>query len=75
MFQDIPIVAGEIGSGGVARRVPPVVKEFGSALVYGHGSFCAGRNDFRESFLELVKIENLCREEYFRMLDGRLLAV
>lgn len=66
------VVAGEIGAGGLARSVPPVIGETGQAIVYGHGVFSIGRDDFAEAFRGLVQVENWCREEYFRMVDQRL---
>lgn len=66
-----PVVAGEIGAGGIARNVPPVIGEPGRAIVYGHGVFAIGRTDFREAFQALVDVENWCREEYFRRFDER----
>jgi ribulose-5-phosphate 4-epimerase/fuculose-1-phosphate aldolase len=66
-----PVVAGEIGAGGIARNVPPVIGEAGRAIVYGHGVFAIGRTDFREAFQALVDVENWCREEYFRRFDER----
>jgi ribulose-5-phosphate 4-epimerase/fuculose-1-phosphate aldolase len=68
-FEDVPIVPGEIGAGGVAKTVPPVVKECGRALVYGHGLFCAGGRDFKQAFDDLARIENLSRTRYFEMLE------
>ncbi len=65
---DIPVVAGEIGAGGLAKRVPPVIGGPGKALVYGHGVFTVGRADFAEAFRAMVDVENWCREEYFRRL-------
>lgn len=68
---DTPVVAGEIGAGGLARRVPPVIAGPGKALVYGHGLFTIGRRDFGEAFRAMVEVENWCREEYFRRLQSR----
>jgi ribulose-5-phosphate 4-epimerase/fuculose-1-phosphate aldolase len=68
-----PVVAGEIGAGGVAKRVPPVIGNSGSAIVYGHGVFTLGAQGFGEAFANLVEVENFCREEYFRRLDGERL--
>ena len=65
---DVPVVAGEIGAGGVAKRVPPVIAGPGKAAVYGHGVFTTGE-DFAEAFLAMVDVENWCRSEYFRRLD------
>lgn len=71
MLGDIPVVSGEIGAGGVAKQAPPVVAEFGRALVYGHGPFCVGMKGFAEPFFDLMRIENFCRERYFAMLHER----
>ncbi len=68
---DTPVVAGEIGAGGIAKNVPPVIGAPGRAIVYGHGVFAIGRTDFREAFQALVDVENWCREEYFRRFDER----
>jgi len=66
-----PVVAGEIGAGGIAKNLPPVIGEPGRAIVYGHGVFVIGRTDFREAFQGLVDVENWCRAEYFRRFDQR----
>lgn len=68
LLGDTPVVAGEIGAGGLARRVPPVIGSPGKALVYGHGVFAIGRSGFAEPFHLMVEVENWCREEYFRRL-------
>lgn len=65
----VPIVAGEIGAGGLARRVPPVMTTSNLAIVYGHGVFASGRQNFAEPFQALVAIERWCRQEYFRRFD------
>ena len=65
-----PVVAGEIGAGGLARRVPRVIGATGSAIVYGHGVFTIGANGFGEAFAALVDVENFCRGEYFRRMDA-----
>lgn len=67
-----PVVAGEIGAGGLARRVPPVIAAPGKALVYGHGVFTTGRTDFAEAFHAMVEVENWCRGEYFRRLAAKI---
>jgi ribulose-5-phosphate 4-epimerase/fuculose-1-phosphate aldolase len=64
---DTPVVAGEIGAGGLAKRVPPVIAGPGKAVVYGHGVFTIG-TDFGEAFRAMLEVENWCREEYFRRL-------
>lgn len=66
-----PVVAGEIGAGGIAKNVPPVIGVPGRAIVYGHGVFATGKNDFKEAFQALVDVENWCRSEYFRRFDER----
>ena len=66
-----PVVAGEIGAGGIAKNVPPVIGITGSAVVYGHGIFSIGMSDFREAFQSMVDIENWCRDEYFRRFDEK----
>lgn len=67
-----PVVAGEIGAGGIAKNVPPVIGSTGAAVVYGHGVFTVGMTDFREAFQSLVDVENWCRAEYFRRLDEKM---
>lgn len=61
-----PVVAGEIGAGGLAKRVPPVIGAPGRAIVYGHGVFAIGRSGFAEPFAAMVEVERWCRAEYFR---------
>jgi len=69
----VPVVAGEPGAGGLAERVAPAVREYGRALVYGHGIFAAGRSGLAEAFTALVEAENRCRKEYLARLGrGRL---
>ena len=69
----VPIVAGEVGAGGLARRVPAVLADGDRAIVYGHGVFTTGTEGFGPAFRAMVEVENLCREEYFRRLEKRLL--
>lgn len=71
MLHGIPVVPGEIGAGGIARTVPPAIKEHGSALVYGHGAFCAGHHGFKEAFGALVNIETMCQRRYFEEAGKR----
>ncbi|MBI1921539.1 MAG: class II aldolase/adducin family protein [Geobacter sp.] len=66
---DTPVVAGEIGAGGLARRVSPVIGGGGAAIVYGHGVFTIGMNGFDEAFSAMVDVENWCRAEYFRRIE------
>jgi len=66
MLGGAPVVAGEIGAGGLAARVASVIGDSGKAVVYGHGVFTVGRNGFEEAFRAMAEAENLCRDEYFR---------
>jgi ribulose-5-phosphate 4-epimerase/fuculose-1-phosphate aldolase len=62
--REIPIVSGEIGAGGLAEKVSPVIKHSGRVIVFGHGVFTSGR-DFNEAFTALLQTEAACRKEYF----------
>jgi ribulose-5-phosphate 4-epimerase/fuculose-1-phosphate aldolase len=68
---DIPIVSGEVGTGpfGLCRTVPEAVEKAHGAIVYGHGVFTTGKEDFNEAFLRMLTIENASCKEYFRRLD------
>ncbi len=68
-LDDTPVVAGEIGAGGLARKVPPVIAGPGKAIVFGHGVFTTGTEGFREPLQRMIDVENWCRDEYFRRLD------
>jgi ribulose-5-phosphate 4-epimerase/fuculose-1-phosphate aldolase len=72
LVDDIPVVAGEVGSGpyGLVNTVPPVLVKHAGAIVYGHGVFSAGDTDFNLPLEKLVEIENTCRTAYFRRLGG-----
>ena len=67
---DTPVVAGEIGAGGLAKKVPPVIVGPGKAIVFGHGIFTTGNEGFEKPFRLMVDVENWCRDEYFRRLDS-----
>ena len=67
----VPIVSGEPGAGGLGKTVPPKIRECGTCIVYGHGVFSAGREDFQEAFENMVATENQCREEYFSLLKKK----
>lgn len=64
----VPVVSGEIGSGptGLLNTVPEAMREGKGVIVFGHGVFTSGKNNFQRPFNMLVDIENRCREEYFR---------
>lgn len=69
-LNSVPVVAGEVGAGGIARNVPPVIDR-GIAVVYGHGVFATGDRDFRQPLAAMIALENWCREEYVRSLFVR----
>lgn len=64
----VPVVAGEIGAGGIARRLPPVI-DGGIAVVYGHGVFATGQQDYRDPLIALIALENWCRQDYLRRFE------
>ncbi len=70
-----PVVAGEIGAGGLAKRVPPVIAQPGRAIVYGHGVFTIGRKGFAEAFQAMVEVENWCRSEYRRLIADKTASI
>jgi ribulose-5-phosphate 4-epimerase/fuculose-1-phosphate aldolase len=63
----IPIVSGEVGSGpnALCNTVPQAIRDHPGVIVYGHGVFTTGKNDFNIPFKNLMQIENNCRTEYF----------
>ncbi len=65
----VPIVAGETGAGGLAKSVPPAIRDKGVCIVYGHGIFAAGEKDFQQAFMRMAQVEDRCREEYFDLLE------
>jgi len=69
-LDQISVVSGEIGAGGIARKVPPVIDK-GAAVVYGHGVFATGRDDFREPLTRMIQLENWCRREYLMSFLAR----
>ncbi len=66
----IPIVPGEVGTGltGLRNTLPSALVENNSAIVYGHGLFTIGKDDFSQPFHTMVEVENLCREKYFEKI-------
>ena len=66
----VPVVAGEVGAGGIAKNVPPVIGK-GVAVVYGHGVFATGVEDFRQPLAAMIELENWCRLEYLRRLQTK----
>lgn len=69
----IPVVSGEAGGGafGLAHTVPPAMRGSSAVIVYGHGLFTAGENDYNEAFRVLRETEDHCRRECLRRIAGR----
>jgi ribulose-5-phosphate 4-epimerase/fuculose-1-phosphate aldolase len=69
---DIPIVPGEVGTGvfGLCNTLPAAVKGKRGAIVYGHGVFTTGKDDFTEPFKNLLEIEKMCKLEYFERVEN-----
>mgnify|MGYP000873573963 CR=1 FL=1 len=70
-IDDIPIVPGEVGTGptGLCNTLPPAMIGRRGVIVYGHGLFTVGREDFSDAFENLKGIEARCFEEYGRLMD------
>jgi ribulose-5-phosphate 4-epimerase/fuculose-1-phosphate aldolase len=66
-IDDIPIVPGEVGTGptGLCHTLPPAIRDRRGAIVWGHGLFTVGTEDFNKPFTNLLEIENMCRKKYF----------
>ena len=73
LLNGVPVVAGEVGAGGLARSLPRVIGSCRLALVYGHGVFATGINDFAEPLSAMLHFENWCREHYLQRLNLRIL--
>jgi len=67
----IPIVPGEVGTGpfGLCNTLPRALEGSSSAIVYGHGLFTLGENDFSQAFAHLLEVENACKRLYFKKVD------
>jgi ribulose-5-phosphate 4-epimerase/fuculose-1-phosphate aldolase len=65
-IDEIPIVPGEVGTGpyGLCNTVPPAMKGREGVIVFGHGVFTAGADDFNEAFSRLLTIEADCRAAF-----------
>lgn len=61
-----PIVPGEVGTGpfGLCNTLPSALTQTNSAIVYGHGLFTIGKNNFSQAFQTMQEIENLCYSTY-----------
>lgn len=65
-----PIVPGEVGTGtyGLCNTLPPALEKAPAAIVYGHGLFALGQEDFNEAFSTLLEVERRCRETCLKQL-------
>ncbi|WP_020678285.1 class II aldolase/adducin family protein [Geopsychrobacter electrodiphilus] len=69
---DIPVIPGEVGTGprGLSNTLPPAVRGRRGAIVYGHGVFTLGNQDFRDAFAHLAAIETLSRNAYLKLISA-----
>ncbi|MCG8686890.1 MAG: class II aldolase/adducin family protein [Desulfobacterales bacterium] len=65
-IRGIPIVPGEVGTGptGLCNTLPPAFETASGVIVYGHGLFTLGKNDFSKAFATLLDVETQCRKAY-----------
>ena len=71
MINDIPVIPGEVGTGprGISRTLPPAMYGRG-AIVYGHGLFTSGKEDFTDAFAALINIEKMCYNKYVESVEN-----
>ena len=71
---DVPVVPGEVGTGptGLCRTLPPAIAGRRGAIVWGHGLFTVGVDDFNTAFRHLLEIENMCQQTYFERVARAL---
>ncbi len=69
----IPVVQGEGGVGGLAENLSAAFRNSGSnaVIVQGHGVFAISRHNFREPLITLTKVEQQCRNMYFKRIAER----
>lgn len=70
-IEDIPIVPGEVGTGprGLWRTLPPAMKGRRGVIVFGHGVFTVGKENYVDAFGALVDIENICKGAYWGLIS------
>ncbi|MBU8849684.1 MAG: class II aldolase/adducin family protein, partial [Desulfobacterales bacterium] len=63
-----PIVPGEVGTGpfGLCNTLPRALEQTNSAIVYGHGLFTIGKNNFSQAFCTMLEVEDFCRNSYIK---------
>ena len=69
-IDETPIVPGEPGSGryGLSHTLPPAIAGRKGAIVYGHGLFTCGTQDFDIPFRNMIDIELQCLDAFHRRL-------
>jgi len=68
----VPIVSGEIGTGpaGLVQTVPKAMSGSGAVIVFGHGIFSTGEDNFSPAFELIQTVEDACRREYFKKIQA-----
>lgn len=71
-LDDIPIVAGEVGTGkhGLVHTLPPAMEGRHAAIVYGHGTFCSSPTSLHDAFASLAAIERQCHARYLELIKA-----
>ncbi len=66
LVNKIPIVPGEVGTGptGLCHTLPGAFEKSSGVIVYGHGLFTLGKNDFTQAFAILLDVETQCQRTY-----------
>lgn len=69
-IEDIPVVPGEIGTGpdSLSRTMPSAMTGRG-VIVWGHGLFTAGAEDFTDAYKNLLDIEKMCFKKYLSLVE------
>lgn len=64
-IEGIPVVPGEIGTGpdSLSKTMPAAMTGRG-VIVWGHGLFTSGMDDFSDAYRNLIDIEKICFEKY-----------
>jgi ribulose-5-phosphate 4-epimerase/fuculose-1-phosphate aldolase len=72
-IDEYPIIPGEVGTGpkGISKTLPPAMKDRKGVIVYGHGVFTTGKDNFTEAFNTMSKIEKMCLDKYLKIVNNR----
>ncbi len=70
-LNQVPIVPGEVGTGptGLCNTLPKAFGDLNHVIVYGHGVFTLGKNDFSQAFDTLVEVETNARITYLKKVQ------